>query len=116
MSNEYKDSMLQLLTQVDDVKATEAALQSERKRHREQIAKSQGDLSRTENEIERCRENAMALRRQMDDLKNEIFRREEDEEAITLDPSHTPTEEGASTEFEGHKLWKARAQHLKQIQ
>jgi hypothetical protein len=33
MSNEFKDKMLQLLTQVDDVKATEAALQTERKLH-----------------------------------------------------------------------------------
>lgn len=37
MGNEYKDRMLQLLTSVDDVKASEAALQAERKRHQEQI-------------------------------------------------------------------------------
>jgi hypothetical protein len=29
MSNEFKDEMLQLLTQVDDVKATEAALHTD---------------------------------------------------------------------------------------
>jgi Skp family chaperone for outer membrane proteins len=56
MSNEFKDKMLQLLTQVDDVKATEAALETERKLHQDQIAKSEADLKRTENDIEQCRE------------------------------------------------------------
>jgi hypothetical protein len=74
MSNEFKDKMLQLLTQVDDVKATEPALQTERKLHQDQIAKSEADLKRTENDIEQCRENALALRRQMDDLRMRSLR------------------------------------------
>jgi hypothetical protein len=85
MSEEMKTKMLQLLTQVDDVKAQEAALQTERKLHQEQIAKSETDLQRTDNDIEECRENALALRRQMEDLKNEIFARPDEEEVIEED-------------------------------
>ena len=115
MSNEFKDRMLQLLTAVDDVQAQEAALQSERKRHQEQIAKSEEDLRRTENDIEQCREAALGLRRQMDDLKNEIFARPE-EETIIVDDLHVVTDgENVSTESERKKIWDERAKHLRKV-
>jgi erythromycin esterase-like protein len=113
MSNEFKDKMLQLLTAVDDVQAKEAALQSERKRHQEQITQSEGDLKRTEDDIGQCRESALALRRQMDDLKNEIFARPEDEN-IVADEAHVATEDGAS-EGERHKSWKDRQKLLRSV-
>ena len=116
MSNEFKDRMLQLLTAVDEVQAKEAALQTEKARHQAQIAQSEADLRRTEDEIEQCREGALALRRQMDDLKNEIFARPE-EEVITIDEAHIPGDgEKHSTKSEGHKLWKDRQRQLRQVQ
>ena len=115
MSNEFKDKMLQLLTQVDDVKATEAALHTERKLHQDQIAKSEADLKRTEIDIEQCRENALALRRQMDDLKNEIFARPEDEETIAVDETHVPTEGEHASESERQRAWKNRQRQLRTV-
>jgi erythromycin esterase-like protein len=115
MSNEFKDKMLQLLTQVDDVQAKEAALQAERKRHQDQIAQSEGDLKRTEGDIAQCREEALGLRRQMDDLKNEIFARPE-EEVIMEDNAHVVTDgENPSSETERQKIWKDRQRHLRQV-
>ena len=61
MSNEYKDRMLQLLTEVDNVQAKEAALQLERKRHQDQITQSEADLQRTEDDIGHCREEALGI-------------------------------------------------------
>jgi erythromycin esterase-like protein len=115
VSNEFKDKMLLLLTQVDDVKATEAALQTERKRHQDQIAQSDSDLKRTEDDIAQCHENALALRRQMDDLKNAIFARP-DEEVIVMDETNTPTDGEHASESERHKSWKDRQRHLRQVQ
>jgi chromosome segregation ATPase len=115
MSNEFKDRMLQLLTQVADVQAQEAALQSEKARHQEQIAKSEADLRRTEDDIGQCREIALALRRQMDDLKGEIFARPE-EETIVTDGANTPTEDGAGPEGERHRSWKARQKQLRSVE
>jgi hypothetical protein len=114
MSNEYKDRMLQLLTQVDDVKAKDGALQLERKRHLDQIAQSETDLRRTEDDIAKCREEALSLRRQMDDLKNEIFAREDVEEVPIVDNSHMVTEDG-SPEQERHRVWKDREKFLQSV-
>ena len=114
MSNEYKDRMLQLLTQVDDVKAKDGALQLERKRHLDQIAQSEMDLKRTEDDIAQGREDALLLRRQMDDLKNEIFHREDDEEVPVIDNSHIPNEDG-SPESERHRIWRDREKHLQSV-
>jgi peptidoglycan hydrolase CwlO-like protein len=117
MSNEFKDKMLQLLTQVDDVKATEAALQSERKRHQDQIAQSEADLKRTEDEIAQCRETALGLRRQMDDFKDEIFARQDEEVTLADDgPRTTEADDGLSPASAAKKLWDERARHLKQVQ
>jgi hypothetical protein len=118
MSNEFKDKMLQLLTAVDDVQAKESALQAERKRHLDQIAQSEGDLKRTEDDIAQCREDALVLRRQMDDLKNAIFARPESEgeETIVEDAAHVVTD-GAnpSSESERQRAWRDRQKALRTI-
>jgi septal ring factor EnvC (AmiA/AmiB activator) len=113
MSNEYKDRMLQLLTAVDDVKATEAALQAERKRHQDQMAQSDAALRRTEDDIANCRENEARLKRELTDLRDEIFHREE--EVIETDGAHIPTEDGAPTETEAKRAWNERAAHLRKV-
>jgi septal ring factor EnvC (AmiA/AmiB activator) len=114
MSNEYKDRMLQLLTAVDDVKASEAALQTERKRHQDQIAQSEADLRRTEDDIAKCRENEARLKRELTDLRDEIFHRE-DEEVIETDESHVPTEDGPSPESAAKRAWNDRAAQIRQV-
>jgi hypothetical protein len=115
MSNEFKDKMLQLLTAVDDVQARESALQTERKRHQDQIAQSEGDLRRTEGDIEQCREAALGLKRQMDDLKNEILARPEGEEVIAVDETHVPTEGEHASESERQRAWKDRQRQLRTV-
>jgi hypothetical protein len=110
--------MLQLLTQVDDVKATEAALQSEKARHLEQIAQSEADLRRTESDIANCRENEARLKKELTDLRDEIFARPEDaEEIIQIDEVHVPTDGSAGQKDNTAKrAWDERAKHLKQVQ
>jgi hypothetical protein len=81
-----------------------------------QIAKSEAELRRTEDEIEQCRESALGLRRQMDDLKNEIFARPE-EEVIAADEAHVVTDgENPSVETDGKRAWKERQRQLRQVQ
>ncbi len=113
MPNEFKDRMLQLLTAVDDVKASEAAFQTERKRHQDQIAQSEADLRRTEDDIAKCREDESRLKRELTDLRDEIFRREE-EEVIETDEAHVPTE-GTSPESAAKKAWNDRAAHIRRV-
>ena len=51
----------------------------------------------------------------MDSLRDELFRREDDE-VIVQDEAHVVTEDGASPESEGHRLWKDRQSHLRKVQ
>ena len=46
MSVEIHDKLIALLTEVDDLKTKEAELKSEKQRHLEQIAQSEGEVSR----------------------------------------------------------------------
>jgi hypothetical protein len=113
MSNEMKDRMLLLLTQVDDVKARETALQAEKSRHEAQITQSAADLQRTNDDLDKCRDDSLVLRKQMDDLKNEIFARP-DEEVIIKDDAHVPVAgDDQSRESEGKRLWNERARQIK---
>jgi uncharacterized coiled-coil DUF342 family protein len=114
MSVEIHDRLISLLKEVDELKAREAGLKSERVRHQELILVSENEVTRLNSELEDLRENSLRLRREMDDLKNDLFRRDEDE-VILEDNTHTPTEEGASTESEGHRLWKDRQRQLKSV-
>jgi chromosome segregation ATPase len=116
MSNEFKDKMLQLLTAVDDVKASEAALQSEKARHQEQIAKSEVDLKRTEADIAQCRETELRLKRELTDLRDAIFARPENEETIVEDAAHVVTDGSApSVESDRQRAWKDRQRALKTV-
>ena len=99
-----------LLTQVDDVNAKESAFQDERKRHLEQIAKSEADLQRTEADIAQMRDEELRLKRELTDLRDEIFARPEDEAPPVLDEAHVPGDGShPSVETEAKRLWKAQA-------
>ena len=114
MSVEIHDSLIALLAEVASLKEKETALKAEKARQLETIAAAEGEVTRCNGELDDIRENQLRLRRAMDDLKNDLFRRD-DEETITLDPSHTPSEEGASGESEGKKLWNDRQKLLKSV-
>jgi hypothetical protein len=95
--------------------STEAALKGEKTRHLEQIAQSEGEVSRCNDELGDIRENQLRLKREMDGLRDELFAREE-EEAIIVDDAHVVTDgENASRESEAKRAWDARAKHLKQV-
>jgi hypothetical protein len=81
----------------------------------EQIAQSADEVSRCNDELSDIRENQLRLKREMDGLRDELFRRE-DVEAIIVDEAHVVTDgENASTESAAKKAWDARAKHLKQV-
>ena len=117
MSVEIHDKMIKLLSSVEEFKQKESELSAEKQRHQDQIAQSEREVGRCNAELDDIRENQLRLRREMDGLRDDLFRRE-DETVMVLDEAHTPTDgEGApSVESEGHKLWKERAAHLKKVQ
>jgi chromosome segregation ATPase len=87
MTVEIHAKWITLLAEVDELKSKEAALKSEKQRHLEQIAQSEGEVSRCSDELRDIRESQHRLKREMDDLRDELFHREE-EEAITVDDAH----------------------------
>jgi chromosome segregation ATPase len=115
MTVEIHDKLIALLTEVDELKTKEGQLKSEKQRHLEQIAQSEGEVSRCNDELSDIRENELRLKREMDGLRDELFAREE-EEAITVDDAHVVTD-GANrqTDSDAKRAWDARAKHLKQV-
>jgi hypothetical protein len=96
-------------------KSKEAQLKSEKTCHLEQIAQSEGEVSRCNDEPSEVRENQLRLKREMDALRDELFAREE-EEAIIVDVAHVVTDgENSQTGCEAKRAWDARAKHLKQV-
>jgi chromosome segregation ATPase len=91
MTVEIHDKLIALLAAVDELKTKEAELKSEKTRHLEQIAQSEGEVSRCIDELDSIRENQLRLKREMDGLRDELFAREE-EEAIIADDAHVVTD------------------------
>jgi hypothetical protein len=114
MSTESHERMLRILTEVDELKAKEVELQAEMKCHNDQIANAESELRRCGEEVAVIRENELGLKRELTDLRDEIFARPE--EVIVEDASHVPTEDGAPVETGAHRAWKERAAHLKKVQ
>jgi hypothetical protein len=115
MSVEIHDRMIKLLSSVEEFKGKEGELKAERQRHVDQIALSEAEVERCNAELDDIRENQLRLRREMDGLRDDLFRHEEDE-TIALDEAHTPSEDGASTESDGRRLWRERQRTLKTVQ
>jgi hypothetical protein len=115
MTVEIHDRLIALLAGVDELKAKEAQLKSEKTRHLEQIAQSEGDVRGCNDELSDIRENQLRLKREMDGLRDELFAREE-EGAIFVDEKHVVTDgENRQTDSEAKRAWDARAKHLKQV-
>ena len=115
MSVEIHDKLIALLAEVDELKSKEAQLKSEKTRHLEQIALSNGDVQKCNDELSDIRENQLRLKREMDGLRDELFAREE-EEAIIVDDAHVVTDgEDSQKDSEAKRAWDARAKHLKQV-
>jgi chromosome segregation ATPase len=115
MTVEIHDKLTALLAGVDELKTKETALKTEKQRHAEQIAQSEGEVSRCNDELSDIRENQPRLKREMDGLRDELFAREE-EEAILVDDAHVVTDrENSQSGNEPKRAWDARAKHLKQV-
>ena len=50
----------------------------------EQIAQSEGEVSRCNDELSDIRENQLRLKREMDGLRDELFAREEEERLLPM--------------------------------
>ena len=115
MSVEIHDKLIALLAGVGELKNREVALQADKVRHLEQIAQSESDVKKCNDELEDIRENQLRLKREMDGLRDELFAREE-EEAIIVDDAHVVTDgENSQTDSEAKRAWDARAKHLKTV-
>jgi chromosome segregation ATPase len=114
MTVEIHDKLIALLAEVDELKSKEAQLKSEKMRHLEQIAQSEGDVQRCNDELSDIRENQLRLRREMDGLRDELFAREE-EEAILVDDAHVPSDGEGQKDSAAKRAWDARAKHLKTV-
>jgi hypothetical protein len=111
---EIHDKLIALLADVEELRTKEAAVKAEKTRHLEQIAQSEGEVRRCNNELCEICENQLRLKREMDGLRGELFAREEDEVVIS-DDAHIPTEDGASAESGGKRAWKERDKYLKTV-
>jgi hypothetical protein len=115
MTVEIHDKLIALLAVVDELKTKEAALKADKQRHLEQIAQSEGEVGRCNDELSDIRENQLRLKREMDGLRDELFARQE-EEAIIVDEAHVVTDgENSQTDSDAKRAWDARAKHLKQV-
>jgi hypothetical protein len=116
MSVEIHDKLIALLSSVEEFKQKETELRAEKQRHQEQIAASEAEVRRCDEELGDIRENQLRLRREMDGLKEDLFRRDEDEETIVEDTAHIVTDgEKPSVESEGRRLWKERQKALRTV-
>jgi chromosome segregation ATPase len=117
MSVEIHDKLIALLSSVEEFKQKETELRAEKQRHQEQIAASEAEVRRCDEELGDIRENQLRLRREMDGLKEDLFRRDEDEETIVEDTAHIVTDgEKPSVESEGRRLWKERQKALRTVE
>jgi predicted nuclease with TOPRIM domain len=106
--------MLQILTEVDELRAKEIEIQSEIKCHRDQIEGAERELARCGEETASIKENELRLKRELTDLRDQIFARP-DEEVILVDEAHDPAADAPSPESERHRSWKDRQKHLRTI-
>ena len=79
MTVEIHAKLITLLAEVDELKSREAQFKPEKTRHLEQIAQSEIEVSRCNDELDDIRENALRLKREMDNLRDELFARGERE-------------------------------------
>jgi peptidoglycan hydrolase CwlO-like protein len=116
-SEENRNTMLSILAAVDELRLKEAALQSDKTRLEDQIKAANDELATCRANIEQCHEDSLALRRQMENLKDVIFARPEVEETIVEDAAHIVTDGSIGQKDNPAKsAWDARAKHLKQVQ
>jgi uncharacterized membrane protein len=113
MSVEIHDSLIALLAEVAALKEREGALKSDKQRQLEAIAVAEGEVSRIVGELDEIREAQLKARRRMDSLRDDLFKREE-EETIVMDEANTPTD-GEHVESEGHRMWKERQKQLRSV-
>jgi hypothetical protein len=115
MSVEIHDGLIALLAEVATLKEKEAHLKAEKARQQEAIATAEGEVNRCNTELDDIREAQLKAKRSMDALRDQLFRRDDDE-AIVEDNTHVPTDGSApSTETDAKRMWKERQRHLKQV-
>jgi peptidoglycan hydrolase CwlO-like protein len=115
-SEESRNTMLSILAAVDELRLKEAALQSDKTRLEDQIKAANDELATCRANIEQCHEDSLALRRQMENLKDVIFARPEVEESIVEDNVHMVTDGSVpSSESEGKRLWNERQKSLRSV-
>ena len=115
MSVEIHDKLIALLSEVDGFKTKEAELKAEKQRQLEAIAAAQAEVTRCNEELDQIREAQLKAKRSMDGLRDDLFRREE-EEVIAVDETHVVTDGSApSSESEGHRMWKERQKALRTV-
>ena len=116
MSVEIHDSLIALLAEVAALKEKESALKGEKTRHQAAISTAEGEVTRCNTELDEIREAQLKAKRTMDSLRDDLFRREEDD-TIVEDAAHTPTDgEHPSSETEAKRMWKERQRSLRQVQ
>ena len=114
MSDESYEKVVALLEEVAALKSREGELKTEKAGHLEQIQKSEDEVTRCDNELSDIHEKQLKLRRDMDGLRDEIFKRDEDD-IVAVDESHIPTDGSASktVESEAKRAWSERVKELK---
>jgi hypothetical protein len=114
MSVEIHDSLIALLAEVAALKEKEGALKTDKQRQLEAIAAAEAEVARIAGELDEVREGQLKAKRCMDGLRDELFKREDDEVVIE-DHAHDPSADAPSPESERHKSWKDRQKLLRTV-
>jgi hypothetical protein len=115
MSVEIHDSLIALLAEVAALKEREGALKSEKTRQLEAIAVANGEVTRCNEELDQIREAQLKAKRTMDGLRDDLFRREE-EEVLAVDEAHDPSADPPASESERQRAWKTRQKQLRSVE
>jgi hypothetical protein len=115
MSVEIQASLIALLAEVAALKEKEGSLKSEKMRQLEAIAMAEGQVTRCNAELDQIREAQLKAKRSMDSLRDDLFKRDEDEEVIMVDEAHDPSADAPSSESERQRAWRDRQKALRTV-
>jgi outer membrane murein-binding lipoprotein Lpp len=109
MSDEIREKINSILTQVDELHAKEAQLQAEKIRQQEIAQAAEAEIDRCNAELKEVRANVLDRKAEMEKAHAELF-------GITEDAAQASTEASDDEPFKesaAKKLWNAEAKRVK---
>ena len=110
MTDDIRDDMLKILTQVNELRDKEAQLVQEKEGHMAQQKKSEDEFARCTNEIRELKEREQQLKIDLAEINNQLFYREDEPH-----PEAPPSPQ-SEPESMAKRLWTEQAKLIKKQQ